>query len=302
VPDTRHRTSGGRFCPQDEYRYFLVDGGSGRRQVQSHGSVLVPMNALGSTASLDRLDRLCDEADVMIDSGVFNLAMTYARSHGCTMTQALAVPPDELDGFPRLWDTYAEVASRFIDRLWGMVELDQGGADEKRKTRARIETEMGIVPIPVLHPLLDPIGYFEELTDRASGYDRICCGNIAMDGMDSHVLLWLDKKMRDVEGVWVHLLGMSPTAILTAYPVGQSSDSSTVYQNYRWGRPLQAWAGLTPFETLPDGFRYGGADSEHEGDGWEGALLDAAARQDALREMRRSVWGNVTTRREAEAA
>ena len=54
------------------------------------------------------------------------------------------------------------------------VEVDQGGRENKIKTRARLE-KMGLRPIPVYHPLNDGWDYFDYL---AENYDRICMGNV----------------------------------------------------------------------------------------------------------------------------
>jgi len=48
------------------------------------------------------------------------------------------------------WDRYLAVNKRLGDKVWGYMELDQGGAKNKRITRAKLH-DLGINPIPVWH-------------------------------------------------------------------------------------------------------------------------------------------------------
>ena len=108
-----------------------------------------------------------------LDSGVFNLTNEHMRAHGITMDEALSLAPSEIDNFDWLFDTYVEILREISDQLWGYVEIDQGGMDNKEATRRRLQAA-GFEPIPVYHPLNDGWEYFDTL---ASNYDRMCIGN-----------------------------------------------------------------------------------------------------------------------------
>lgn len=68
---------------------------------------------------------------VFLDSGVFNLANSHAKAHGITMDEALQMAPDDLEGFAPLFDKYTRIVKRLGSRLWGYIEIDQGGPREQ---------------------------------------------------------------------------------------------------------------------------------------------------------------------------
>lgn len=210
-------------------------------------NVLVAVNEIKSAAHLDLLDRLCDTRNVLLDSGIFNLAMGHAKAHGTHMDVALAMPPEEIDGFTELWDRYGAIAQRFGERAWGMIELDQGGAKNKPRTRARIEREFGITPIPVYHPLLDGWDYYDTL---ASGYDRICFGNLVKAPPPSRLRLihTASERGRQYPYLWTHLLGVYPNENLLAMPLRGSCDSSSWLTSERWHPSWKGWS-LTKMVT-----------------------------------------------------
>ena len=100
-----------------------------------------------------------------IDSGVFNLSTRHAAKHDLTMDQALALAPTEIDGFDELFAKYVRLVTELGDKVWGYIEIDQGGKANKIKTRARLE-ELGLRPIPVYHPFNDGWDYFGEIAAR----------------------------------------------------------------------------------------------------------------------------------------
>lgn len=59
---------------------------------------------------------------------------------------------------------YVEIIRKFENDAWGCIEIDQGGRENKIKTRAMLEG-MGLRPIPVYHPFLDGWDYFDYLTE-----------------------------------------------------------------------------------------------------------------------------------------
>lgn len=242
---TVKRTAGGKFDPAAPFTYFVA-GHAPNSAEEEHPNVLLAVNELTSRSHLDRLDRLCDSHKVMLDSGIFNLAMNHARAHSVTHDVALSLAPEEIDGFEELWDRYAMVANRFADRLWGVVELDQGGLANKPRTRQRIETELGFVPMPVYHPLLDGWDYYDEL---AAGYDRICFGNLvnANAGVRIRLIHAASERARKYPHLWTHLLGVFPNQNVLALPLRGSCDSSTWLQSVRW--PF-AWRAISLNKTV----------------------------------------------------
>lgn len=112
---------------------------------------LVAVNDLYGEGGDRVLESLLDRGHtVLLDSGIFNLTNEHMRATGVTMDEALRLAPDEITGFDRLFDRYVEIATKYGDRLWGYIELDQGGAENKRRTRARLES-LGLTPMPVYH-------------------------------------------------------------------------------------------------------------------------------------------------------
>lgn len=186
---------------------------------------------------------------VFIDSGVYNLSTQHAKKHAITMDEALGLAPDKVHGFNELFDRYVEIMRRFGEGVWGYIEIDQGGRENKIKTRARLE-EMGLSPIPVYHPFNDGWDYFDYLAER---YDRICMGNVVMADTQTRKRLiataW--ERRRKYPHLWIHALGMTPSETTTAFPVN-SCDSSTWISNVRWGTHKALTANATPSDLGMD--------------------------------------------------
>lgn len=246
-------TTGGTFDPNANFMYFIAgspDRVAGETKYDKEGEpfplaphphVLVAVNEIKSTKDVEVLRRLCDTKKVMLDSGIFNLAMTHARKHDVSHDVALSLPPEEIDGFDELWDRYANIANRYSDELWGVVELDQGGIDNKPRVRARIETELGIIPMPVYHPLLDGWDYYDTL---ASSYDRICFGNLVKASPPVRIRLvhTASERARDYPHLWTHLLGVYPNENVIAMPLRGSCDSSSWLTSERWMPSWKGWS------------------------------------------------------------
>lgn len=195
---------------------------------------LMAVNDLYGDAGEEFLERKIHEGKrVLLDSGIFNLTNAHMRETGCTMDTALSLAPDEIEGFDRLYDRYVELASKWGDQLWGYIELDQGGAENKRITRARLH-DLGLDPIPVYHPLNDGWDYFDEL---GQGYDRICLGNIVQASVSTRVRLLhaLWERRRAYPEMWIHALGLSPSEACVAFPP-DSCDSSSWLSGLRWSK------------------------------------------------------------------
>jgi hypothetical protein len=253
---TLARTAGGRFDPSDKYRYFYASSPSVLRELQEVlGSleglhILVAVNDLTGKSDRRHLEELIENGcRVFLDSGVFWLTNRHKRAHGITMDEALSLAPDEIDGFEWLWGHYVELARAYGDQLWGYVELDQGGMENKRRTRAKLH-DLGLSPIPVYHPLVDGWDYYDEL---AEGYDRICFGNVVQANavVRKQLLATSWERLRRHPDVWVHLLGYTPDQNLLAFPgAAQSCDSSSWLTGIRWSA---AWREKAMGKTVAGG-------------------------------------------------
>ena len=220
--------SGGTWDKTDRHAYFLAGGELGNH----HDYVLVAVNELGSPTRLAALEAMLEAGiKVLIDSGIFWLTNEHKRTHGISMNEALALAPEDIDGWDWLWTRYLSITQTYGDDVWGYIELDQGGKDNKRRTRHKLH-DLGLRPMPVYHPLNDGWDYFDELATEG---DRLCWGNVVQAPLDVRrafmVTLW--ERHRRYPDLWVHVLGLTPNQHLNAYPV-DSADSSTWLAPVRW--------------------------------------------------------------------
>jgi hypothetical protein len=252
---TVKNTGGGTFDPSARPLYFAAGTNWTGNAVRWPRHVLVAVNDILNPADEQKLlvQHLDDGRIVLLDSGIFWLTNQHKRAHGVTMDEALALPPEEIDGFDELFTRYVQVVKRYGDRLWGWTELDQGGAVNKRRTRARLEAE-GITPIPVYHPLNDGWDYFDEL---AAGYDRMCFGNIVQASRPSRVRLlhtmW--ERHRAYPDLWIHILGLTANEWCMSVPP-DSCDSSTWLSPLRWPAVRTETAMLRKTRDLGARFSY----------------------------------------------
>lgn len=282
LPAGVKQTSGGKFDPDAGLTYFIA-GSAQALQESNHQHVLIAVNEVRTAKDHDLLDRLCDERTVMLDSGIFALANAHAKAHGVSHDVGLSMPPEQIDGFQELWDRYGSVATRYADRLWGVVELDQGGVANKPRTRARIEAEFGLTPIPVYHPLLDGWDYWNTLAD---GYDRLCYGNLvkASPPVRLRLIHTASERARTRPWLWQHFLGVTPNENLLAMPYRGSCDSSSWVTNLRWMPSWKDWSMLRMVTGFPTTMWYG--EGQHEkARRMAGFMADATQRTiDAVRE------------------
>lgn len=257
------RTAGGRYDPAEPTIYFVA-GNNLEDVVEIARWNLAAVNdvagdgdgEVSEARTRELRARLDADNIVLLDSGIFWLTQRHrARHPGMSMNDALGLPPDEVDGFDWLWRNYLLLTRQFEDELWGYIELDQGGADAKRATRTKLEA-LGLRPIPVYHPLNDGWDYFDELCER---YDRICFGNIVHANAHTrkHLLATLWERRRRYPDVWVHVLGMTMSEIVTVYPVSSCDSSSWVYA-VRYGAQSAPGASAMgdSFSRFPSTFSY----------------------------------------------
>lgn len=248
------KTGGGSFDPAERHIYFPASNPSMMRVGHEYlQHVLVAINDLKTATELALIDDWISKGiKVFIDSGIFNLTNEHMRAHGCTMDEALALAPEQIDGFDALFDRYVQLAKKYDPTCWGYIELDQGGKENKKRTRKRLE-KLGLRPIPVYHPLNDGWDYFDELAKR---YDRICVGNVvqasAPERLRIAATMW--ERHRKYPHLWIHLLGLTPNPLMCAFPTN-SCDSSSWVAGARWGR-IHEVAALRTMGGLSDGFTY----------------------------------------------
>jgi hypothetical protein len=254
------KTGGGMFDPAARPVYFAagtqrVNEGEKRARFNWPPYVLVAVNDVMTERdeALHLVTHLDEGRSVLLDSGVFALANGHRKANGGSLADALNLAPEQLDGFAELFERYVDLCQRHGDRLWGYIELDQGGAVNKRRTRARLEAA-GLVPIPVYHPLNDGWDYFDEL---ACGYDRMCVGNVvhAKSADRVRVLHTLWERHRAYPDLWIHVLGLTPNEYCLAAPP-DSCDSSTWLTPLRWPAVRTETAMLHPARDLGPQFTY----------------------------------------------
>lgn len=232
---SKNKTGGSRFDPKSGNLYFIASDISYSRKAIAKGlvkSILIAFPSL-KEKDLPLIEEWADTGiSVMLDSGVYSLAQKMAKEKGLTQTQAFGLAPEEVTGYEKLKTDYITTIKRFEKHIWGYVEIDFGGMENKKRVRAELEAE-GLRPIPVYHPFNDPYEYFDEL---ASTYDRICIGNIvyAEPSQRVRIIHALTERKRQYEPLWIHLLGHTPNVNLYTYPMN-SCDSSSWLSGSRHG-------------------------------------------------------------------
>lgn len=276
------RTSGATWDPGSPNLVFLAGTLDNIVQARNPYS-LIAVNEVETPGDREKVMRVADSGSrILLDSGVFSLAMAHARRHRVSHDAALNMPPEEVDGFDRLWDRYLELATTLAEHLWGVIELDLGGREHKPRTRARIVAESGLQPIPVYHPFGDGWDYYDQI---AAGHDRICFANLVKAPPPTRLrLMWTaSERARQYPHLWTHLLGVTPSATYLGMPLRGSCDSSSWLVALRWATASwKAWACLHRLNAASylEGLRYlYGVDVGHPAGHWrEVDLLCAQAR------------------------
>lgn len=234
------RQTGGAWDKTAKPQWYFTAGQNNASCLDLYRFRLLAVNELTNEAQLqEELVPLVEAGvPVLLDSGVFWLANSHAKRHGIPMDAALALPPTALDDWEALYATYCSLVAQYGARVWGYIELDQGGRAQKCTTRAGLEAK-GFAPIPVYHPLNDGWDYFDELCAQ---YDRICVGNVvqAPIPLRTRIFATIWERQRQYPDLWIHYLGVTPTPLQLAYPV-QSCDSSTWLGCLRWTAGINTW-------------------------------------------------------------
>lgn len=254
MPSKVKRT-GGNFDPNEKHLYFVASNANNLSHVEDiTRNMLIAVNEITSESVVEWVRHIVNVKGqrLFIDSGVFNLAMEHSRAHDVPMDIALSVAPDEIDGFDELFERYVRILRDVGDQAWGYIEIDQGGRENKIKTRKRLEG-LGLKPIPVYHPLNDGWDYFDYL---ASHYDRICFGNVVQAEPDvrKRLIATMWQRKQKYPKLWIHLLGVSPYTIMYSFP-SSSSDSSSWLTHVRWAN-MTDFAMLQPILKLGEEFNY----------------------------------------------
>lgn len=247
-------TGGGAYDPNDRNVYFIASNVERMKWgALQHDHLLVAINELNTESDYRFLRGwFSDGKKVLIDSGIYALAMEHAQKYGVSHDEGLAMSPQEIEGFDELWSQYVAVVGEHEGDVWGYIELDQGGRENKIKTRAKLE-ELGLRPIPVYHPLLDGWDYFDYLAER---YDRICVGNVVYADRYTRIRLFATiwERKRKYPNLWIHLLGVTPNEWLNAYPI-DSGDSSSWLSNVKWSGYKEK-SDNAPFCGMSPGYKY----------------------------------------------
>lgn len=247
-------TAGGRYDPEARPIYFIATLLSwGWNEYLQHDYWLIPLNDIREKR-LPVVDEAVEMGRVMLlDSGIYSLVADFARDNFLPFNQALAIHPDGMAGFSRLYQDYIDFVAAYEDDLWGYIELDIGGPKVKTELRKRLENN-GFRPIPVYHPLTDPPEYVGHLLEN---YDRIAMGNFAQSPPTTRrVLIRLAWRLKQhYPGRWIHLLGATASQNTIAYPV-DSVDSSTWSSGLRWPESQAVYAAATQVSKLSMDYQY----------------------------------------------
>lgn len=248
------KTAGKQFDPHEGQIYFVAS--SPDRLGSAFGvntNMLIAVNEITDRALALLQEFMAADVKLFIDSGVFNLTNEHARKHDCSMNDALGLAPDQIDGFDELFKKYVRICGSIGADSWGYIEIDQGGRENKIKTRAKLE-KLGLKPIPVYHPLNDGWDYFDYLASR---YDRICFANVVQADVVSRRRLITTAYMRRKRypHLWIHLLGVTPSELTYSCPAS-SCDSSTWLNAIRWPDSMREKAAGGTVGKFCDGIVY----------------------------------------------
>lgn len=254
---TVKKTGGGTFDREAKQIYFIASNPSTFKFFDGktyNYNRLIAVNELKEDVHDEFFHKMVTEPGrVFLDSGVFSLAAHHAKKKGISHDEGLKTPLAEIEGFDDLYERYCMLVTQYEDKLWGYVELDIGGTQQKRETRAGLE-KLGLRPIPVYHPLNDGWDYFDELAQQ---YDRICVGNIVQASryIRLRIMATIHRRKQAYPNLWIHLLGMTPNEWSNAFPM-ESTDSSTWLAAVRWPDAWRERACQRPVSRFSEKYVY----------------------------------------------
>lgn len=261
------KPTGGKWDKNERNIYFNAGSISMHNDIQHLSKhLLIAINEIGENETdIEEIEALCDSGHrVFIDSGVFWLTNEHARKNDVTMDVALSLAPEEIDDFDWLFEKYVKVITRLKDKVWGYIEIDQGGMANKKRTRARLEA-LGLNPIPVYHPINDGWDYFDELGEN---YDRICVGNVVQADTNTRkrIATTIYERKRKYPNLFYHLLGYTPNSLLNAFPC-DSCDSTSWFIPCNYPPSFYNKAMLHPINGLDRRFWYDQKKTTEQTDG-----------------------------------
>lgn len=218
-------------------------------------SLLIAAPYLARDKDISKCRDFCDSGGrLLIDSGVFGIAAEAARTMGVPLAQAIKSKLEDIEGSADFLQKWRKVIDATRDVCWGYIEIDLGGTQGKRETRAMLE-ELGYRPIPVFHCLTDPWEYFEEL---ATQYDRVAVGNLVDAGKETRerILRRIHEARRSLPVKWVHALGVGVCPSFLSAP-SESCDASSPTAPLRFCLPMKHTSAFE-FSAVPEfGYRHG---------------------------------------------
>lgn len=238
-------TTHGRWSVKEARVFFAAVTSSHLENVAEVNRYLLTTAPILAVENIRRAaNAYCDAGgSLLIDSGVFGIAMQAAKARGVDHNEGLRTPLDQISGFDAFLKSWKDVSREFADKCFGYVEIDLGGTEQKRKTRAMLESE-GFRPIPVVHPITDGWDYFDELADT---YDRLCIGNLVKSNPRTRldILRTVAERRRGKRVQWIHALGVTAGPVWLSAP-SESCDSSAPAAPLMFGLPMIGTSAFMP--------------------------------------------------------
>ena len=180
---------------------------------------------------------------LLIDSGCFTLA-----SKMDILVREMSNPEDS-PLWPKVWPRWKRIMTSpyYLERVWGVIEVDGGSPEDKTRRRERHEDITGTAAIPVFH-MHEPWEYLHKLVD---GYDRVAVGRSELSDAIPERLnrFWAEIETRfGGSNTWFHYLAGHPyQQSFFRGPVPQSSDSTS------WFKGAMVGGGFIRVSTAPGG-------------------------------------------------
>lgn len=219
-----------------------------------HKFILIAVNLIKKKRDIEDIKRWSRNGiKIIIDSGAFDLCSRHASKNNMQLQKVFGIAPENIDGFAKLLDDYQEIARELQDHVFAVIEIDLGGKKRKIATRQILEKN-GLNVCPVIHPMHDGWEYLDELVEK---YKTIFVGNLVDANAEERELalgklfLWRMKNKK----TWIHLLGVTPSPLVTAL-APNSCDSSAWYSCVRQFSSWRAFACFNKISGFDRGMAY----------------------------------------------